>query len=57
LIAEHTDAPSLDVLRAKLDAAIVAEAWPAVTAIASRIREIEHAGVINFEAARKERGL
>jgi len=35
--------PSLEVLRAKLDAAIVAEAWEAVTAIRERIVQIEQA--------------
>ncbi len=38
---------SLDVLRQKLDAAIVAEAWDAVKAIRERMTEVERAGAGN----------
>jgi hypothetical protein len=47
---------TLDVLRAKLDAAILAEAWDAVKAIGERIREVERAGVLDLDAARRRRG-
>jgi hypothetical protein len=47
--------PSLETLRAKLDAAIVAEQWEAVKAIRARIVEIERADVIDLNAARARR--
>jgi hypothetical protein len=65
---EHVDASSRrsasagakpitsEVLRAKLDAAIVAEAWEAVKAIRERIVEIERAGVVDLDAERARRG-
>jgi hypothetical protein len=40
------------VLRRKLDAAIVAEAWDAVKAIRERIVEVERAGVVDLEVER-----
>jgi len=46
---------SLETLRAKLDRAIESEAWPAVTAIAARIREAERAGVVELAAERAKR--
>jgi hypothetical protein len=47
---------TLDVLRAKLDAAILAEAWDAVRVIRDRIVEIERAGVVDLGAERAKRG-
>jgi hypothetical protein len=46
---------SINVLRAKLDAAIVAEAWDAVKVIAERIRELERVGVLCLDDARRRR--
>jgi hypothetical protein len=48
--------PTLDVLRRKLDAAIVAEAWDAVKAIRERIVEVERRAVIDLEAEARRRG-
>jgi hypothetical protein len=39
--------PSIETLRAKLDAAIVAEAWEAVKAIRERIVEVEREQAAN----------
>jgi hypothetical protein len=47
--------PPLEVLRAKLDRAIVAEAWDAVKVIAARIRELERADVVNLATERAKR--
>ncbi len=47
--------PALDVLRAKLDAAIVAEAWDAVRVIHARIAELERAAVVDLGAERDRR--
>jgi hypothetical protein len=46
----------VDVLRAKLDAAIIAEQWEAVKVIGARVRELERAGVVDLDRARKKRG-
>jgi hypothetical protein len=43
---------TLDLLRRKLDAAIVAEAWEAVRAIRERIVEVERSGVIDLARER-----
>jgi len=48
--------PSLDDLRTKLDAAIVAERWDAVAAIRARIVEVEREGVVDLGEARRARG-
>jgi integrase len=48
-------APTLEVLRAKLDAAILAEAWSSVSVIAARIREIERAAVVDLDRERARR--
>lgn len=50
--------PTVEVLRAKLDAAIVAEAWDAVKVIRERMKQVERAGVVDLaaERARRERG-
>ena len=53
--AAAVQALSLDVLRAKLDAAIVAEQWAAVAVIGERIRQVERAGVVDLEAEREKR--
>lgn len=58
---ETPDAPALtlDVLRRKLDAAIVAEAWEAVKAIRQRMLEVERdaaGNVIAIDDARARRG-
>jgi hypothetical protein len=45
--------PSVEVLRRKLDAAIVAEAWDAVKAIRERIVEVERAEAGNVVAFRR----
>ena len=42
-------------LRAKLDAAILAEAWDAVKAIKARVDELEREGVIDLERERHRR--
>ncbi len=42
LVRADASPPNIDVFRSKLDAAIVAEAWDAVTAIRDRIAEITH---------------
>lgn len=56
-IIEHGQSPiSLEMLRSKLDAAIVAERWDAVAAIRARIVEVERADVIDLERERKRRG-
>ena len=47
---------TIDVLRAKLDAAIVAEAWDAVKVIGARLREVERVGVVDFDVKRRRRG-
>src|SRR5207249_369089 len=47
--------PSVETLRGKLDAAIVAERWDAVAAISARITEVGRADVIDFRAARAKR--
>jgi hypothetical protein len=46
---------TLDVLRAKLDRAIVAEAWDAVKAIRERIVALEREGVVELDEERKRR--
>jgi hypothetical protein len=43
------------MLRAKLDAAIVAEAWDAVRVIAERLRDIERAAIVDLVRERKRR--
>ena len=53
--APTTRSLTVEVLRAKLDAAIVAEAWDAVSVIAERLREIERAGIIDLEGERNRR--
>ena len=53
--ARNAATPSLETLRAKLDAAIVAEQWAAVATIAARIRELERADVVDLEAVRRRR--
>jgi hypothetical protein len=45
----------VETLRAKLDAAIVAERWDAVAAIRARIVEVERAGVVDLERERARR--
>lgn len=53
--AEAEPKPSLEVLRRKLDAAIVAEAWDAVKAIRDRMGEVEReaaGNVLAFPARR-----
>ncbi len=54
----HSASESLtvDVLRAKLDAAIVAEAWDAVKVIAERLRVAELAAAKNVVEIGKGRG-
>jgi hypothetical protein len=47
--------PTVATMRAKLDAAILAEAWSAVTTIAARIREIERVGVADLDVERAKR--
>ena len=47
---------TLDVLREKLDAAIVAEAWDAVKAIRERMIEVERADAGNVRVLRSKRG-
>jgi hypothetical protein len=54
--APANDSPSLETLRTKLDAAIVAERWDAVAAIRARIVELERASVIDLAAVRAKRG-
>jgi hypothetical protein len=52
-------APSVETLRRKLDAAIVAEAWDAVKAIRDRIVEAERAeakNVVDLVAYKNTRG-
>jgi hypothetical protein len=46
---------SLDVLRAKLDAATAAEAWGAVESIQRRIDEAERSNVVDLETERVRR--
>jgi hypothetical protein len=48
--------PTLEVLRAKLDAAIVAEAWDAVKAIRDRMAEMQRADVVDLAGERARRG-
>jgi hypothetical protein len=50
--------PGVDIatLRRKLDAAIVAEAWPAVKVIHDLIVEHERAAVVDLAAERQKRG-
>ena len=51
--AEHAgQLPSLETLRRKLDRAILAEQWEAVKVIGARIREIEHASVVDLATRR-----
>jgi hypothetical protein len=45
--------PSVETLRQKLDAAIVAEAWDAVKAIRQRIIEVERAEAGNVVPLRR----
>jgi hypothetical protein len=47
--------PSVETLRAKLDAAIVAERWDAVAAIRTRITEVEREGVVDLGRERARR--
>jgi hypothetical protein len=46
---------TLDVARAKLDAAILAEAWDAVKVIAERVRQLERVDVVDFALERAKR--
>ena len=47
--------PSIDVLRRKLDSAILAERWDAVRVIRDRIVEVERLGVVDLDAERARR--
>ena len=47
---------TVEILRRKLDAAIVAEAWDAVKAIRERIIEVERADVVDLARERARRG-
>jgi hypothetical protein len=53
--APNVGTPSLETLRAKLDAAIVAERWDAVAAIRARITEVERADIVDLEHVRANR--
>ena len=46
---------TIDLLRSRLDAAIVAEQWEAVKVIGARLRELERAGVVDLETERARR--
>jgi hypothetical protein len=43
-------------LRAKLDAAILAEQWDAVKVIGARVRELERVDVVQLDDERAKRG-
>jgi hypothetical protein len=55
VVKPNAEPPTLEVLRRKLDAAIVAEAWDAVKAIRERIIEEERTNVVDLEAERVRR--
>ena len=55
LVTPPSDVLTVDVLRAKLDSAIIAERWDAVAIIGARLRELERGGVVDL-ASRRRRG-
>jgi len=55
VVKPMAEPPSVEVLRRKMDAAIVAEAWDAVKAIRERIIEEERTNVVDLEAERVRR--
>jgi hypothetical protein len=54
-VVPNAEPLSIEVLRRKLDAAIDAEEWPAVSVIRERIRELETANVVSLADERARR--